>query len=151
MLIEVTVSFFASRPLTQATLCSSPIISQALPCHSRWEPLKEVLSEGWVGVLSQTLGRINKPGNIKRPFPLHLWTCALDCVNTHWDSLFWRCVKPSNASRKTADLPQIVCVGVVWNKRNYWKVFHKKWTFCAVANFEPFICTCLVGGKRKRI
>lgn len=28
--------------------------------------------EGWVGVLSQTLGRINKPGNIKRPFPLHL-------------------------------------------------------------------------------
>lgn len=114
--------FFSSWPLTQAPFCSSPIISQALPCHSRWEPLKEVLSEGWVGVLSQTLGRINKPGNIKRPFPLHLWTCALNCVNTRWDSLFWHCVKLSNASRKTADLPQIICAGVVWIKRNYKKL-----------------------------
>lgn len=40
---------------------------------------------GWELVLSQTLGWINKPGNIKRPFPRHLWTCALDCVNTHRD------------------------------------------------------------------
>lgn len=117
--LKLQFLFPPSRPLTQTTLCSLPIISQALPCHSRWEPLKEVLSEGWVGVLSQTLGRINKPGNIKRPFPLHLWTCALDCVNTRWDSLSWRCAKPSNASRRTADLPQIICAGVVWIESDY--------------------------------
>lgn len=40
---------------------------------------------GWELVLSQTLGWINKPGNIKSPFPLHLWTCALDYVNIHHD------------------------------------------------------------------
>lgn len=113
-------------------------------CHPRWEPLKEGQKWGWVGgwefALCQTLGWINKPGNIKRPFPLHLWTYALDCVNIHRD------VEPQSCSDtdcsaahdcRSSDLCS-ACVGVNVVRMNrleticripekiYWSVFFPK-------------------------
>lgn len=94
--------------------------------------------EGWRGwelVLSQTLGWINKPGNIKSPFPLHLWTCALDCVNIHqhiWTQLVLTLCYTllCSSSSATAALPTLCAVQRVRNESDT-EIFFCEMKLCA--------------------